>query len=51
MTEAIILDTVAIRVPGQKLEWDSPRLKVTNSSEANQFLQRKYRNGWHLARF
>ena len=51
MTEAIILGTVAIRVPGQKLEWDSPRLKVTNYSEANHFLQRKYRDGWHLARF
>ena len=51
MAEAIILGTVAIRVPGQKLEWNSPRLKVTNSSEANHFLQRKYREGWHLARF
>ena len=51
MTEAILLGTVAIRVPGQKLEWDSPRLKVTNSSEANHYLQRKYREGWHLAKF
>jgi len=51
MTEAILLGTVAIRVPGQKLEWDSARLKVTNQSEANRFLQRKYREGWHLARF
>jgi predicted dehydrogenase len=51
MTEAILLGTVAIRVPGQKLEWDSPRLKVTNSPEAGRYLQRKYRDGWHLARF
>jgi predicted dehydrogenase len=51
MTEAIILGTVAIRVPGQKLAWDSPRIKVTNSSEANRFLQRKYRDGWRLAKF
>jgi len=51
MAEAIILGTVAVRVPGQKLEWNSPRLKVTNSSEANHFLQRKYREGWHLAKF
>jgi hypothetical protein len=51
MTEAILLGTMAIRVPGQKLEWDSARLKVTNQSEANRFLQRKYREGWHLARF
>jgi predicted dehydrogenase len=51
MTEAILLGTVAIRVPGQKLEWDSTRMKVTNYAEANRFLQRKYREGWHLAQF
>jgi predicted dehydrogenase len=51
MTEAILLGTVAIRVPGHKLAWDSPRLKVTNSPAANHFLQRKYREGWHLAKF
>ena len=51
MTEAIILGTVAIRVPGQKLEWDSPHLKVTNQPEANRYLQRRYRDGWHVAKF
>jgi len=51
MTEAILLGTVAIRVPGQKLEWDSARMMVSNHSEANRFLQRRYRQGWRLARF
>ena len=51
MTEAILLGTVAIRVPGQKLEWNSRRLKVTNCPEANRFLQRSYRAGWQVARF
>jgi len=51
MTEAILLGTVAIRVPGEKLEWDSERIKVTNVSEANRYLQRRYRHGWRLARF
>ena len=51
MTEAILLGTVAIRVPGQKLEWDSARLKVQNRAEANAFLKRNYRDGWHVARF
>jgi len=51
MTEAILLGTVAIRVPGAKLEWDTARPKITNHSEANRYLQRKYREGWHLARF
>ena len=44
MTEAILLGTVAIRVPGQKLEWDSPRMRVTNSTDANRYLHRKYRD-------
>jgi hypothetical protein len=51
MTEAILLGTMATRVPGQKLEWDSARLKVGNHPEANRFLQRTYRDGWRLARF
>jgi hypothetical protein len=42
---------VAIRVPNQKLEWNSAKLKVTNSAEANRFLERKYREGWHVAKF
>ncbi len=51
MTEAIILGTVAIRVPGQELTWDSANMKVTGCDEANRYLQRRYRDGWHVARF
>ncbi len=51
MTEAILLGTVAIRVPGRKLEWDSSRLRVSDSPEANRLLQRRYREGWQVARF
>jgi predicted dehydrogenase len=51
MTEAILLGTVAIRVPDQKLEWNQARMKVKNSSAANRFLARKYRKGWQVARF
>lgn len=51
MAEAILLGTVAVRQPGQKLRWDSERLKVTNLSAANALLQRRYRAGWHVARF
>lgn len=51
MTEAIILGTVALRVPGQELAWDSKHLKVTNNPEANRYLRRKYREGWHFAKF
>ena len=49
MTEAILLGTVAIRVPDVLLEWDSANLKITNSPEANQLLRRNYREGWNVA--
>ncbi len=31
---------------GIKLLWDGPNMKVTNFDEANQFVKRKYREGW-----
>ncbi len=51
MTEAILLGTVAIRVPGQTLEWDHARMKVRNHQEANRYLHRTYRKGWRMADF
>jgi predicted dehydrogenase len=51
MTEAILLGTMAIRVPGQLLKWDHKKMKVTNNREANRLLKRKYRKGWHLGGF
>jgi predicted dehydrogenase len=46
MTEAVLLGTVAARVPGQKLLWDAPRMKFPNHPEAEQYLRREYRKGW-----
>lgn len=51
MTEAILLGTVAIRTPGEKLKWDHDGMKVTNLAEANRFLQRQYRKGWRVGPF
>lgn len=51
MTEAILLGTVAIRVPGTKLEWDSKNMKFPNNPEAEQYLKRKYRKGWEVKGF
>jgi predicted dehydrogenase len=51
MTEAILLGTVALRTPSQELAWDSGALKIRNHPEANHFLARSYRDGWHLGRF
>jgi predicted dehydrogenase len=51
MTEAIILGTVAIRVPDVLLDWDSANLMVTNNADANKLLRRTYREGWQVAGF
>lgn len=51
MTEAILLGTIAIRVPGRELAWDSSALRVKNWREANRYLARTYREGWHFAQF
>ncbi len=51
MTEAILLGTVAIRVPGTRLDWDADKLKFTNFPEAEKFLRRDYRKGWKTKDF
>lgn len=51
MTEAILLGTVAIRVPDVLLEWDSANLKINNYPEAEKYLRRTYREGWQTAGF
>jgi len=50
MTEAILLGTVAIRVPGQKLEWAAANMRFPNYPEAERHLRRKYRDGWKVER-
>lgn len=47
LTETILLGNVAIRV-GKKLEWDGPNMKVTSSSDAEQYIKPEYRKGWSL---
>ncbi len=46
-TETVLLGNVAIRA-GKKILWDAKQLKVTNVSEANQYIRREYRKGWSL---
>ncbi|NNM27982.1 MAG: Gfo/Idh/MocA family oxidoreductase [Akkermansiaceae bacterium] len=51
MTEAILLGTVAIRTPGETLEWDAEKLAITNHPGAHKLLRRDYRDGWGVAGF
>jgi len=48
MTEAILLGTVAIRVPDTLLNWDPVNMRITNSEAAQRLLRRTYRKGWEV---
>jgi predicted dehydrogenase len=51
MTEAVLLGTVAIRVPDQELQWDAARMKFPNHPAAERYLRRAYRDGWGVGGF
>lgn len=48
LTEIMLLGVLALRAPGQRLEWDSENLKVKNAPEVSQFVRTEYRKGWTL---
>lgn len=48
MTEAILLASIAIRHPGQRLDWDPAAMRIPNFPEAERFLRRSYRDGWKV---
>jgi predicted dehydrogenase len=48
MTEAILLGTVAVRFPGERLDWDAKALRIPNHAGAQKLLQRQYRKGWEV---
>jgi predicted dehydrogenase len=47
LTEMVLLGVVAFRT-GQKIEWDGPNMKATNSSAAEEYIRPAYRKGWEL---
>lgn len=46
LTEAVLVGTVAIRLPGERLQWDSANLQVSNSAAAQKWLSKEYHKGW-----
>ncbi|MBM3879102.1 MAG: Gfo/Idh/MocA family oxidoreductase [Verrucomicrobia bacterium] len=48
MTEAILLGTVAVQTPTQRLEWDPAALRIPNHPTADRLLRRTYRAGWEV---
>ena len=49
LTETILVGNLALRAgQGQRIEWDAKYMMSTNVPEVNQFVHRKYRDGWTL---
>ena len=47
LTELALLGGIALRVP-EKIRWDGPAMRVTNSPAANELLRSDYRDGWEI---
>lgn len=48
LTQVALLGAIAIRFPGQTLQWDEPTARFTNLEAANAWLEPSYRQGWSL---
>lgn len=46
LTEAVLLGPLASHFPKTDLQWNSAKLKFTNSADATRYVRRKYRSGW-----
>jgi len=47
LTEAVLLGSVATRFPQTTLRWNARKLKF-DLADANHFIRRDYRKGWHV---
>jgi hypothetical protein len=48
LTESVIIGNVAAHFPGETLNFDAQKLAFPGKPEANQYLTRTYRDGWHI---
>ncbi|MEM7014213.1 MAG: Gfo/Idh/MocA family oxidoreductase [Verrucomicrobiota bacterium] len=48
MTETVLLGTVAMRLPGEMLEWNDAECQFKNSEAANKLVREPYREGWQV---
>ncbi len=48
LSEMVLMGNLAVRFPNQQLLWDGENMQVKNNKEANNFVRRKYREGWSL---
>jgi predicted dehydrogenase len=48
LTETMLLGNIAVRLRGERLEWDAARMKFSNSDAATKLVSKEYRKGWEL---
>lgn len=48
MTEAVLLGTVAMLLPGEELQWNDKAGKFKGSKKANALIHETYREGWEV---
>jgi predicted dehydrogenase len=48
LSETVLMGNLAIRFPGRELFWNGEAMEVTNDTDANAYVKREYREGWHL---
>jgi len=49
LTETVLLGTVAIRMPGETLQWDATTMTIPNARKAEQWLTKAYHKNWEPA--
>jgi predicted dehydrogenase len=48
LTQTALLGAIAIRFPGETLNWDNKKMRITNHKDANALISPPYRPGWKL---
>ena len=48
LSEIVLLGNLAIRTPGEILQWDGKNMEATNVPDANKFVKREYYADWTL---
>ncbi len=48
LTETVLLGTIAIRFPGERLSWESEQLQFSDHPAASELVHKSYRSGWEV---
>ncbi len=48
LTQVGLLGLIALRFPGQTLNWNDAAMRFTNNDAANTFVKSEYRSGWKI---